>query len=99
MISPVQGKKISRMFEVLDVDRDGYLTLADRERVIHALLRERGWPQGGPEHQKLRQAYGPMSEAMDAFRDSAGRVDRGTYLSYHDAMLNAPGAYDATIRS
>lgn len=98
MLSPLQDRKISRMFDVLDVDRDGFLSPADTDRVVGHLVAQRGWTEGGPEHRALREAYGPGVQALAPFRDPAGRVTHEAYLRYHQTMLNSPGAYQATIR-
>ena len=98
MLSPLQERKISRMFDVLDVDRDGFLSPADTDRVVLRLAKQRNWTQGGPEHRALRQAYEPAVHALDPFRDSAGRVDLANYLRYHSGMLEVPHAYQQAIR-
>ena len=98
MLSPLQERKIARLFDVLDVDQDGFLSPADRDQVVLHMTKQRGWAEGGPEHRGLRESFEPRVQALAPYRDSAGRVDLAGYLRYHTAMFEDPETSRQTVQ-
>jgi hypothetical protein len=98
MLSPLQERKIKRLFEVLDVDQDGFLSPADRDQVALLMIKQRGWPEDGPEHRALRESFEPRVQALEPYRDAAGRVDLAAYLRYHAAMFATPDTSRQTVQ-
>ena len=98
MLSPLQERKIARLFDVLDVDQDGFLSVADTDQVVLHMSKQRGWSEGGPEHRALRESFEPRLKSLAPYRDSSGRVDLAGYLRYHTAELQTPEASQRTIQ-
>jgi Ca2+-binding EF-hand superfamily protein len=98
MLSPLQQRKIKRLFDVLDVDQDGFLSVADTDSVVLHMARQRGWTQDGPEHRELRASFDPRLQSLAPYRDSNGRVDLPAYLRYHTAMFETPETSRQTVQ-
>jgi hypothetical protein len=98
MLSPLQERKITRLFDVLDVDQDGFLSPADRDQVALHMTKQRGWAEGGPEHRALRESFEPRVQALEPYRDAGGKVDLAAYLRYHTAMFAAPDTSRQTVQ-
>lgn len=98
MLSDLQQRKISRLFDTFDADGNGYLEEADTERVAKRLAAARGWAEDSPAYAALRQLYQYGVDATKEFQNEEGHIDRESYIQFHEKMLNTPGAYDATVR-
>jgi Ca2+-binding EF-hand superfamily protein len=89
-LSPFQQKKLARMFDLLDGNRDGHLERADYLRRVDACARLRGWPAGSPEYvrnlQHALEEWENLSETVDADRD--GWVTREEFLRFGETYLD-----------
>lgn len=97
MLSDLQKKKISRLFQVFDANGDGYVEAADAERVAKRIAEIRGWSEDSEEYRKVRALYGEGIQALESQFDDQGRVDLDGYLGFHDNILNIPGAYHQVV--
>lgn len=98
MLSDLQKRKISRLFDTFDADGNGYLEPADADRVARRLAATRDWSEDHPAYAALLQLFRYGVDATQPFEDEKGRLDLDGYLRFHDKMLNTPGTYDTVVR-
>lgn len=98
MLTDLQKKKITRLFNVVDSDRNGVLEKSDIERVSTNLCEGRGWKSGEQKWEALKARYAFTWQQVQPFADK-DKVSLEKFIEYHDKMLNIPGAYDATVKA
>ncbi len=83
MLSELQEKKLTRYFQVYDIDDDGEIAAADFERVIENVRIRRGAPVGSFADHGLRYAFmafwGALSSSADT--DQSGGIDLDEWLA------------------
>lgn len=96
-LSVLQQKKMSRWFDVLDADGDGFLEEADFTRRAGVFARIRGW---SPDSERYRehleftlQDWRGLRRFTDADRD--GRVTREEFLAFAGDLLSDLQAVEA----
>jgi Ca2+-binding EF-hand superfamily protein len=97
MLSDLQTKKLTRYFEVYDVDENGRLAAADFERVLENVRVLHGASNHSPGYQQLRDAYMGRWEALrgSADVDRDGGVDLDEWLAYWQIALEDDARYEA----
>ena len=95
-MSDFQRMKLARMFDVYDLNGDGFLEEEDFTRRAHQFAEERGWSNDSHDYREqlefTRADWQNLREATDADRD--GRVTRDEWLSFAEYMLADPDALD-----
>jgi Ca2+-binding EF-hand superfamily protein len=95
-MSDFQRIKLARMFDVLDLNGDGYLEEEDFTRRAHQFAEERGWSWDSRDYREqldfTRGDWHHLQQSTDADRD--GRVTRDEFLGFADAMLADPDALE-----
>jgi hypothetical protein len=97
MLSDVQKRKLTHLFEVLDSNRNGRLEWGDFERVAMAVVGTRDYRPGTEEHERLMRHYRRGWEQAKPFAVKGGLTLDG-WLQYHDVILRTPGMYDSLVR-
>lgn len=89
-LTPFQLRKIGRIFDAMDVDRDGRVGRTDFVRRVNALAQLRGWHPGSKSYERhMRIAldeWQNLRESADVNEDA--RVSRDEYLRYAEAFLS-----------
>ncbi len=95
-----QRKKLTRMFEALDADRDGFVASSDYTRRVEAVARMEGWADDAPEYDRnLRFAqlsWDALAENADD--DGDGRVSRPEFMRWAEIFLDDRDAVRAYAR-
>jgi Ca2+-binding EF-hand superfamily protein len=97
MLSDVQKKKMTRLFQVIDGDKNGRVEWADYERIATNIAAERGYRAGSGEFKTILDRYQAGWDQAAAFHKQKG-MDLATWLDYHNMLAGTPGAYDAMVR-
>jgi Ca2+-binding EF-hand superfamily protein len=89
MLSQFQRRKLARMFDLYDVDRDGYIEAVDYARVGEGFATATGSAPGSADYEKLRAAYlgfwEQLRQVADADRD--GRITREEFVASYETLL------------
>jgi Ca2+-binding EF-hand superfamily protein len=93
MLSELQTRKITRLFNALDADGNGYFEATDLD-----LLAERLGEGRSPEQAAaLREMYRKLWE-RSAPHTRDGRIDLDGFLQHQSGLLGSPEAFDNTLR-
>ncbi len=99
-LTAFQKKKLGRMFDVLDANRDGFVESADYTRRVEAVARIERWTEDAPEYDRnLRFAqlsWDALAENADA--DGDGRVSRAEFMHWAEIFLDDRDAVRAYAR-
>lgn len=99
-LTPFQRTKLARMFDVLDVNGDGHIGVADYMRRVEALAHLRGWSDESSEYSRnmrfALEEWQSLSESADVNDD--GEVSRAEFLRYGDTFLDDRDAVRAYAR-
>jgi Ca2+-binding EF-hand superfamily protein len=99
-LSPFHQRKFARMFEFLDLNRDGRVDRTDYVQRVAALARHCGWTEDAPAY---RRNLAFALEEWDNLRQSADTndddgVSRAEFLRYADVFLTDRQAVRAYAR-
>src|SRR5262245_11456527 len=91
MLTPMQNAKLTRLFVVLDADRDQKLERADFEEIVANLAESRGWLRGSHEYTVLESLYMRIWDDVKRLADSSGdgAVGLREFLTFHDHLLGS----------
>ena len=89
MLTPLQQRKITRLFNVYDLDGSGYIEEYDYMRIAENFARLRGFTQGTEGYKKLQSKFGFVWEYIQKFGDSSrdNAVSLNEFLEYADSLL------------
>ena len=95
MLTDIQKRKLTRYFEVYDVDDDGHLASADFERVIENVRILHGAGTESPAHGRLQEAYMSRWDGLRRYADADtdGAVDCVEWLGYWSGLLDTEERY------
>jgi hypothetical protein len=89
VLTDLQKRKLTALFNADDVNKDGFLQQDDFERIAELYAQTRGWQPGTPGsdalHATFRQIWNGLREFADRNRDD--RVSRDEMLQSFDQML------------
>jgi hypothetical protein len=97
MLTDVQTRKLTHLFDVMDSDDDGFVEWEDYERIALKITSQRGYPPGSAEYEGLMGQYRFGWQQASPFADERG-MSLEKWLQYSDAMLTTPGIYDVLVR-
>ena len=99
MLSDLQTKKLTRYFQVYDVDDDGCIDAADFERVVENVRVLRGEDDRSAAYQALHDAYMGRWESLRSLADGDrdGGVDIDEWLAYWQLTLEDDDRYEAEV--
>lgn len=92
MLTPLQTKKLTRLFVVLDADNDHVLERSDYEAIVANLAKIQGWARGSQEYAQLEALYLRIWDELKRLADTNGdgNVGQKEFLDFHDLMLGTP---------
>lgn len=101
MLSDLQTKKLTRYFQVYDVDDDGRIDAGDFERVVENVRVLRGEDERSAAHRSLRDAYMGRWEALrqSADGDLDGGLDLDEWLAYWQLAIEDDERYEAEVEA
>ena len=101
MLSDLQTRKLTRYFQVYDVDDDGIIGVADFERVVTNMRVLHGTTDRSEQAHRLRAAFMGHWEALRASADvdRDGGVDLDEWLAYWQLALEDDRRYEAEVES
>jgi len=89
MLTQFQQRKLGKMFDLYDVNKDGYIEAADYARVGEGFALGTGCAPGSADFERLRATYlgfwEHLRQAADSDQD--GRVTRDEFVASYDALL------------
>jgi len=89
MLTQFQQRKLEKMFELYDANKDGYIEAADYERVGEGFATGTGCAPGSPDFERLRATYlgfwEHLRQAADADQD--GKVTREEFVASYETLL------------
>lgn len=99
MLSDLQTKKLTRYFDVYDIDDDGRIGAADFERILENVRILRGEREGTPGYAALRGAYMDLWASLSTWADvdSDGGVDLEEWLAYWQIVLEDDDRSEAEV--
>lgn len=99
MLTDLQTRKLTRMFELADTNRDGCLEQGDFEAVAHGFAQARRLASGSAELIALQARYAAMWGALqEADTDQDGRVTLDEFLGWYDKLMSRREVFDQMIR-
>lgn len=89
MLTQFQERKLAKMFDLYDVNRDGYIEAADYARVGEGFARGTGCAPGSAEYDNLRATYLGFWEQLrqSADTDNDGKVTRAEFIASYETLL------------
>ena len=100
MLSDLQTKKLTRYFQVYDIDDDGRIDAADFERIVENVRVLHGADGRSPAAQALRDAYMTLWSGLRsaADGDGDGGVDLDEWLAYWQLALEDDERYEEEVQ-
>lgn len=99
MLSELQTRKLTRLFDLYDLDNDGILSHADYIQAAANLARMRGHAEGTAEYKALQDAFMAvwmrLKRGADADHDQ--KVSLREFLVRYDVMLRQPEVVESII--
>jgi len=99
MLTELQTRKLTRRFNLGDLDQDGLLESADFNRYVHRAAVQQGWTEDSDEYQALHTHmmnwWNGLQEVADPNRD--GRVSLPEWLTFHERLLSTPDLFESVI--
>jgi Ca2+-binding EF-hand superfamily protein len=101
MLSELQTRKLTRMFNAFDSDHSGYLEFADFEAQFNNLAHMRDIATDSPEYAELQSSYDAAWNAISRFADtnSDGRVTLAEWLTYGSSVVASPDTFEHGVGS
>ena len=101
MLSALQEKKLTRYFQVYDIDDDGQISVSDFHRVIENVRIVRGAAEGSFAEQGLRHAFMTFWSALTAAADTDkdGGIDLDEWLAYWQIALESDTRYEEEVEA
>ena len=99
MLSDLQTKKLTRYFQVYDIDDDGRIAAADFERIVENVRVLHGEGDGSAGFDSLKNAYMGLWERLRSSADGDGDdgVDLDEWLAYWQLALEDDERYEAEV--
>jgi len=101
MLTDLQTRKFTRMFNAFDADHSGYLEFADVQTILTNLAQLNGIVAGSPEYEAAQSSFRTRWEHTRQFADT-NRDDRVTldeWLAYCSALIQSPEMFEQDMGS
>ena len=99
MLSELQTRKLTHLFNLYDVDKDGHVDKADYVQVVENLARLRNYTVGTPAYDSLLALYmsiwARLQQSTDANRDQ--RVTLNEFLTRYDVLLRQQEVAESVV--
>ncbi|AOX01822.1 hypothetical protein BJP34_22425 [Moorena producens PAL-8-15-08-1] len=101
MLSELQQRKLTRLFNLYDQQTNGVLTQADFERITDNLAAIRGWTPGSPYYDNLLAIYMRIWNGVQKFTDQNQdqQVTLDEWLTYHENVLSDTEGNEAVVNA
>ncbi|MEA5533985.1 EF-hand domain-containing protein [Crocosphaera sp. XPORK-15E] len=95
MLSQLRQKKLTHLFDILDLNHDGVLSPEDFSQAINEITNLRGWKLGSPEYEELHFFWTGFSSRLQVWsdRNGDGKITQAEWLWYLEQMLDEFKAY------
>ena len=99
MLTDLQTRKLTRMFNAYDADHSGYLEFADFETQFNNLAHMHRIAADSPEYDELQSAYRAAWEQIRRFGDADRdeRVVLDEWLAYCSDVVQSPDTFEHGI--
>jgi Ca2+-binding EF-hand superfamily protein len=99
MLTALQTRKLTRGFNLFDLDQNGVMDRRDCELVIEATTKTMGYAPGSPAYTAYHDEYMAGWDALVALGDSDGdqRLTLAENLAAYDKLIAQPEQFDAVI--
>lgn len=99
MLTALQIRKLTRGFNLFDLDQNGVIDQQDCELVIRATTTTMGYAPGSPEYSAYHAEYMAGWDAMLALGDSDGdqKLTLAKYLVAHEKLRAQPAQFNAVM--
>ena len=99
MLHEFQRRKLTRMFNLTDANRDGLLELEDFEGLADGFVKTRHLAPESPRAKGLQLRYRATWDLLqEADTDHDGRVTLQEFLDWYDKLMGKPDVFDQMIR-
>ncbi len=97
MLTDLQKRKISNLFAVHDLDRDGVLHQQDFDEYTRRVASTRDWKPGSPQYDEVRSRFMTFWTGLAASADTSHdqRITITEWLDYWDKILAKRELYDS----
>jgi Ca2+-binding EF-hand superfamily protein len=100
MLSDFQKKKQGKVFQVFDLNKNGFLERGDYERAVENLTRACGIKAGSPEYSHVHGKFIALWEQVQRYaRASSDRVSLDEWLEARSALINDRSQFEALMQS
>ncbi|MCA9634696.1 MAG: hypothetical protein KC420_01535 [Myxococcales bacterium] len=98
MLSELRTRKLTRYFNVLDTNHDGFFSADDSALIVSRLVAFRGLKPGTVEHDAFIERFGQYWHEVRCNIDASedGKVSLAEWLHYHNLMLANPARFEAS---
>src|SRR5215212_4098126 len=95
MLTDLQTRKLTRMFDAYDADHSGYLEFADFEAQFNNLAQMHEIAADSPAYNELQSAYRAAWDGISRFGDADhnGRVTLDEWLAYCAEVVQSPDTF------
>ena len=96
MLTSLQNRKFTRLFNVYDVDRSEYIEKSDFERLIANLAKYQGRTLDTPEYKRAYNGFLTSWDNLKGYTDknNDGRVSLPEFCAYYDKLKAQRGAFE-----
>ncbi len=100
MLSHLQKRKMTRLFNLFDADKNGVIERVDYETIIQSFAQIRGWQEGSASYNLLydnfMRLWHKMLQELD--RNNDNQVTLEDFLEDRDHVLHDESRYQARIK-
>ena len=99
MLTTLQKRKWTRLFQVYDADRNGTVEKEDFEAIFHNLARTRNLTQEMSQYQQLYAKFMEDWEYLqqDADKNGNGKIELAEWLQHAERRINSPNIYQILV--
>lgn len=96
MLTSLQNRKLTRLFNVFDVNRNEYIEKSDFEQLIASLAKYQGRTLGTPAYKAAYDGFLASWDNLKGFtdRNNDGRVSLPEFCAYYDKLGAQRGAFE-----
>jgi len=98
MLTDLQSRKLTHLFEVMDSNGDGQLEWSDFERIADKIAGTKGLEPGSAGYDALMGQYRYGWQQAEPFVEGDDGMSVDAYLASYDRILATPGVYDTLVR-
>ncbi|NEP87349.1 MAG: calcium-binding protein [Okeania sp. SIO2C2] len=99
MLTTLQKRKWTRLFQVYDADQNGTVEKDDFEAIFQNLARARNLTQDMPQYQQLYAKFMEDWEYLqkDADQNGNGKIELAEWLQHFERRINSPNIYQILV--